>query len=142
MTMSTSNDSKKKSEQSASLLLLAITAGIVVPIGNPKTLSDLESLTRPGIRLSLAERSAAIGKHTWDVLEKSGKRPRIRPNVVVTKPTVNNIIEDVATDAVDATIAWDAVTRSFPELEWIPVSVFSANPRPTGSGADTTEKPE
>ena len=117
-----------------SIPVASMTAGIVVPKGNPKKLRTLDDLTRPGIRLSLAERSAAIGRHTWETLEHSGHLARIEPNLLVTKPTVNNIIEDVAIGAVDATIAWDAVTHNFGELEWIPVPEFSATPKRTRIG--------
>lgn len=106
-----------------------LTAGIVVPKGNPKNLRSLDDLSKPGIRLSLADPSAAIGKFTRSVLQKSGHLPRIEPNVVVTKPTVNNIVEDVATAAVDATIAWDATAHTFPDLEFIAVPEFNARPK-------------
>jgi molybdate transport system substrate-binding protein len=117
-----------------SIPVASLTAGIVVPKGNPKELHSLGDLGKNGIRLSLADRSAAIGKLTWHVLEQSAALPRLEANVLVTKPTVNNIVEDVATGAVDATIAWDAVTRSFPELEWIAVPEFSAASRAASIG--------
>ena len=41
---------------------------------------------------------------------------------MVTKPTVNNVVEDVATGAVDATLAWDEVAGTFPGVEWMPVT--------------------
>ncbi len=112
-----------------SIPVATFTAGIVVPKGNPQNLRSLEDLARPGLKLSLADPSAAVGKFTWSVLEKSGHLPQIKPNVVVTKPTVNNIVEDVATGAVDATLAWDAVVNSFPDLDWIPVPEFSSRPK-------------
>ncbi|MCF7732970.1 MAG: substrate-binding domain-containing protein [Akkermansiaceae bacterium] len=110
------------------LPVTTLTAGIVVPKGNPKNLRSLDDLARPGLRLSLADRSAAIGRHTWAVLEQSARLPDFQANVIVTKPTVNNIVEDVATGAVDATLAWHTVARTFPDVEWLPASEFASHP--------------
>ena len=123
-----------------SIPVATLTAGIVVPKGNPKKLRSLADLARPAIRLSLADRSAAIGSHTWSILEECGQLAAIQANVVVTKPTVNNIVEDVATGAVHATLAWDAVARSFPGLEWIPVPEFSAKPKSATIGILSASK--
>ncbi len=100
-------------------------AGIVVPRGNPKGLVSLRDLGRKGLRLCLGEESASIGKHTWSVLEEEGLRGFVQANVLVTKFTVNNVVEDVATGAVDAAIAWDAVAQSYPGVEWVAVPEFS-----------------
>jgi molybdate transport system substrate-binding protein len=95
-----------------------LTAGIVVPKGNPKNIRTLADLGQEGVRLSMADRSAAIGRLVWPMLDLQA---RIASNVVVTKPTVNNVVEDVATGAVDATLAWDAVALTFAGVEWIPM---------------------
>lgn len=120
------SSSREKGLIRESIPVATLTAGIVVPKGNPQNLHSLEDLARPGIRLSLGERSAAIGKYTWSTLEQSGHLAAIEPNILVTKPTVNNIIEDVATGAVDATLAWDAVAANYPDVEWLSVPEFSA----------------
>jgi ABC-type molybdate transport system substrate-binding protein len=116
----------------------SLTGGIVVPKGNPKHLRTLADLARPGLRLSLADRSAAIGRHTWAVLDQSPSLPGFQANTVVTKPTVNNIVEDVATGAVDAALAWDAVARTFPEVEWLPLPEFASRPTPVSVGVLTS----
>lgn len=121
-----------------SIPVARLTAGIVVPIGNPKAIRALPDLARPSLRLSLADPSAAIGRHTRDILEQSGLLAAIDANVVVTKPTVNNIVEDVATKSVDATIAWDAVAHSFTDLTWIAVPEFSAAPKTASIGILST----
>jgi molybdenum ABC transporter molybdate-binding protein len=117
-----------------------LTAGLVVPKGNPEGIENLRDLTRTGLKISLAEKSASVGKHTWTVLEQEGLLPGVQPNVVVTKPTVNNIVEDVATGAADVTLAWDAVARNFPEVEWIAVPEFSSRAKEAGIGVLTSSK--
>ena len=128
------NSARKKGLLRESIPVARLTAGIVVPKGNPKQLNTLNDLSKSGIRISLAERSAAIGRHTWGVLETSHVYPQIEANVIVTKPTVNNIIEDVATGAVDASIAWDAVASSFPEVEWIALPEFQKHSKHASIG--------
>lgn len=115
-----------------------LTAGIVVPKGNPKGIQSLRDLGREGMRLSLADPSAAVGKFTMKVLESSGLLPQIEPNILVTKPTVNSIVEDVETGAVDAAIAWKSVANNFANLEWIAVPEFSAHTKTTNVGVLTS----
>lgn len=117
-----------------------LTAGIVVPKGNPENLRTLIDLTRTGIRLSLADPSAAIGRHTRSILGKTALLPRIEPNIVVTKPTVNNCVEDVATGAADATLAWDSVGHTNPDVDWIPIPEFSTNPVSAAIGVLTSSR--
>lgn len=108
-----------------SLKVARLTAGVVVARGNPKGITSLGDLGRAGLRISLAEKSASIGKHTWAVLDEVGLLGEITPNVVVTKPTVNNVVEDIAIGAADAAIVWDAVVRDYSGVEWIAVPEFT-----------------
>jgi molybdate transport system substrate-binding protein len=105
-----------------------LTAVIVVDKDNTN-IQSLEDLTRDGIRISFADKSAAIGKFTRNALQQEGMLKAIKKNITVTKPTVNNIIEDVLLGSVDATIAWDAVANNYPNLRTIKVPVFEQNPR-------------
>lgn len=123
-----------------SMPVAQLSAGIVVPKGNPKGIATLQDLAREGMKISLGEKSASVGKFTWDVLAKEGLLDGVEPNVVVTKPTVNMIVEDVATGAVDAAIAWDAVAKNFPEVEWIPVPEFTKRSKLAGIGVLTSSK--
>jgi molybdate transport system substrate-binding protein len=129
---------RKKGRLAESMPVARLTAGIVVVKGNPKGLKSLRDLARPGLKISLAEKSASVGKHTWGVLE--GLLGEVERNVVVTKPTVNNIVEDVATGAVDVSLAWDAVARNFSEVEWIAVPEFSKRAKQAGIGVLTSSK--
>ena len=118
----------------------SLTAGMVVPKGNPRGLKELSDLGKEGLKISLAEKSASVGKFTWKVLEKEGLLPKVSPNVVVTKPTVNAIVEDVATGAVDVSLAWDAVAGNFAEVEWIAVPEFSKRAKRASIGVLNSAK--
>jgi len=104
-----------------------LTAVLVVSKKNT-TIHSLDDLTKPGVRISVANPSAAIGKLTREVLKKHHRLKEIEKNITVTKPTVNNIIEDVALGSVDATIAWDSVANKYPKLKTISVPIFDQNP--------------
>jgi len=117
-----------------STLLAMLHAVIVVAKGNPKSINSLDDLKKEGIRLSVAEPSAAVGKYVRKVLTKSGDWGGIEPQIVVTKPTVNNVIEDVATGSVDAGLAWDAVALQFAKVEIVRVPIFQTKPRRASVG--------
>ena len=102
----------------------------VIVVAKDKTsINSLDDLTREGVRISFADKSAAIGKFTRKILQQENMWEQIEKNITVTKPTVNNIIEDVVLGSVDATIAWDAVANNYPKLKTIPVPAFTKNPR-------------
>lgn len=100
-------------------------AGLVVASGNPKGILEFRQLLDEGVRVSLANRSAAIGKLSWALLEKEGWREMIAGNLVVTKPTVTGVVEDVALGAADVTLAWDAVVIGDSRVEWIAIDEWA-----------------
>ena len=102
-----------------------LTAKIVIRKDNT-SIQSLDDLTKSGVRISFANKSAAIGKFTRKILAKNGLLEKIEPNIIVTKPTVNSIIQDVALGSADATIAWSALAENIPELRTIEVPIFTA----------------
>ncbi|MFC4995214.1 molybdate ABC transporter substrate-binding protein [Rubritalea tangerina] len=121
-------EAQNKNLASEFIPLAYLTAKIIVHKENT-SIQSFEDLTKPGVRISFADESAAIGKFTRKVLKANGLFEKIEPNITVTKPTVNNIIEDVSLGSADATIAWDAVAKNFPELRTIDVPAFNAKKR-------------
>lgn len=123
--------------------LAHLTAGIAVRRGNPKRILTLADLTRPDIRLSLANPSAAIGKFTRQVLSESGHWDSVRNHATVFKFTVTDCAQDVAIGAVDATILWDAVVETFENLDFVPLSAFEERPRTAALGVlKATDAPD
>ena len=131
---------REKGLLAESIPVARLTAGLVVAKGNPKGITSLQDLSREGLKISLADQSASVGKFTWSVLEKEGLLGAVEPNVVVTKPTVNSIVEDVATGAVDVSLAWDAVAGNFPEVEWIAVPEFTKRTKKASIGVLAASK--
>ena len=134
------DSAREKGLMKEAIPVALLTAGLVVPKGNPRGLMTLSDLGKEGLKISLAERSASVGRFTWKVLEEEGLLARVNPNVVVTKPTVNAIVEDVATGAVDVSLAWDAVAKNFSEVEWLAVPEFLKRAKRASIGILTSSK--
>jgi len=115
-------------------LIVRLIAGLVVAEGNPKKLRTLEDLSRAGLRISLGDQSTSIGRHTWDVFRELGISDKMKARVLVTKPTVNHLVEDVATGAVDVAIAWAAVAHDYRGVEWVALPEFSQRVKVAGIG--------
>ncbi|ENN96719.1 molybdenum ABC transporter, periplasmic molybdate-binding protein [Methanocaldococcus villosus KIN24-T80] len=84
---------------------------IIVPKGNPKNIKDLNDLTKPGVRIAIGDpKSSAIGKVSVKIFEKNKIWEKVKPNIVVYAPTVNQLLIYVATKQVDAAIIWEDMT--------------------------------
>ncbi len=99
-------------------------AGFVVARGNPLGLREVGDLTRGDVKISLADESASVGRYVRAVLEEKGCWGEVNRRVLVKKPTVGNVVEDVATGAVDVTIAWRRVAELFKEVEFVDLEEF------------------
>lgn len=84
---------------------------IAVPEGNPKHIHSLEDLAKPGVRVVLGDpKACAIGRVAKKILEKNGLWEKVRKNVVVYTPTVNQLLIYIATKQADAAIIWEDMT--------------------------------
>ncbi|HKK33322.1 MAG TPA: molybdate ABC transporter substrate-binding protein [Desulfomicrobiaceae bacterium] len=85
---------------------------IAVPAGNPAGIHALEDLARPGVKLAMGDpKGPAIGRVANKIFKKNGLAKRIKPNVQVLAPTVNQLLIYVALGQVDAALIWgDLVT--------------------------------
>lgn len=93
---------------------------IAVAKGNPKKIHGIQDLMRDDVRFALANPdAAAVGRIARDLLQKEGIWDSLNQHVTVSKPTVNEIANDLKIGAVDAGIVWDAFAASYPELEII-----------------------
>ena len=85
---------------------------IAVPEGNPAHFTRLEDLARPGVKVALGDpKGPAIGRVAKKLLAKNKLMDKVKPNVTVLAPTVNQLLIYVALEQVDAAIIWgDLVT--------------------------------
>lgn len=96
-----------------------LTAGIIVKQGNPKGIRMLSDLARDGVRVVIAERSAAVGKFTHEVLEEEGLLAAIEGGDVSKTGTVSEVAMQVELGAADAGVVWDAVMPQFRGCEFV-----------------------
>ena len=84
---------------------------ILVQKGNPKKISRLQDLLKPGVRVGLGDpKACAIGRTTWQILAKSGiTRQDLEENLLFQSLTVNELGMQIQARSLDAVIVWDAM---------------------------------
>ncbi len=101
---------------------------IVVPKGNPKHITCLEDLAKPGVKLAIGDRNIAIGIAMNKILDKANKynpgiKEKILKNVVVKGATVKQVLFYVLEGQVDAGVIWKAdALENKNKLEIIPIN--------------------
>ncbi|MBZ9571371.1 molybdate ABC transporter substrate-binding protein [Methanobrevibacter sp. TMH8] len=84
---------------------------IIVKKGNPKNITSLKDLAKPGVKVAIGEADGpAIGKTTAQILEKNNLTEAVEGNVVVKSTTVNQLLTYLVTGQCDATIIWEDMT--------------------------------
>ena len=124
-------DDAQESQLITKCIPVALLTAIIAVHKDNRDIQSLEDLTKPGIRISFADETAAIGRFARAQLIEHGVYAAIEKNIIVTKPTVSNIIEDVALGSADATIAWRALASNHPQLRIIEVPLFTQAPQTT-----------
>lgn len=95
---------------------------LAVAKGNPKKIRSLADFERADLRLAQPNPEAtAAGKLVKTALEKAGRWESIKSRAAVSKPTVNEVANDLKLGTVDAGFVWDATVRQYPELEAVEV---------------------
>jgi molybdate transport system substrate-binding protein len=88
-------------------ILAYLVPAIIVQKGNPKNITKLEDLARPGIRVGIGDpRSVCIGLYAKEILERSGLWEAVSKNIVTYAPSCEATAQLVYTGAVDAVIGW------------------------------------
>jgi molybdate transport system substrate-binding protein len=89
---------------------------IYVRKGNPKGIKDISDLVKPGLKLALADPSAAIGQLQAKVFQKNNlDAEAVKKNTVSSPATVTDVVTAVKLGTVDAGIIWDALGNSAPD---------------------------
>ncbi|MDR1819209.1 MAG: molybdate ABC transporter substrate-binding protein [Methanobrevibacter sp.] len=84
---------------------------IVVKAGNPKNITSLKDLAKPGVKVGLGDPEVpAIGKASKQVLDKNNLTANVSKNVEVYTSTVNQLLTYIVTGQVDAVIIWEDMT--------------------------------
>ncbi|MEM3546417.1 MAG: molybdate ABC transporter substrate-binding protein [Candidatus Bathyarchaeia archaeon] len=80
---------------------------IIVPKGNPKNITCLEDLAKPGVRIGLADpETVCVGEYAVDLLKYNGLWEKVKPNVIVYVESCSACANLPVTKSVDAVIGW------------------------------------
>jgi molybdate transport system substrate-binding protein len=80
---------------------------INVPRANPKTVRGLKDLGREGMRLAIANpHSVAIGVYAAEIIDKSGLREWVKPNIKTYVESFSRLGNLIALNNLDAVIGW------------------------------------
>jgi len=97
---------KKNLVDPSSLRVMAyLVPAIIVQKGNPKNIIDLEDLTRPDVKVCLADPSYGIGLFVKQLLEYNGLWSNIEGRFVQVK-SGEDAVAAVIMGGVDATVSW------------------------------------
>lgn len=111
-----------------------LTAGIIVPRGNPKNIHSLQDLKRADVKVVIAERSAAVGKHTHQILESATVLESIESGIISKMDTVYGVALQVELGASDAGIVWDGIMNQFKNCEFVRVPEFEKDQKQASIG--------
>ena len=89
---------------------------IIVQEGNPKNITSLKDLARPGIRVGIAEpASVCVGEYAVEILENAGLFEEVSKNIVVHAESCSKTAALVVIGQVDAVIGWRVFERWNPD---------------------------
>lgn len=81
---------------------------INVPRGNPKQVTGLADLGRPGLRVGIARPdTVCVGLYAVELMEATGTAAAIRPNIVTHADSCEKTAQLVALRSVDAVLGWE-----------------------------------
>lgn len=132
-----SDDYMDKAEAKEAVILgtRAIVAYLVpmicVQTGNPKGITGLADLARPGLTVGLAEAGAVcLGDVSAEILENAGLLAAVRKNVITHAKSCEQTQQLVQLGEVDAVIGWDAFQQWAPDrIDVVPIPLEYARPR-------------
>jgi len=102
---------------------------IAVQAGNPKHITGLADLARPGLRISLADTSVPAGKYAEVAFASAevnhdapaGFTQAVLANVATRQTDVETVVSDVAVGAVDAGIVYATDAKANPRITAVAV---------------------
>jgi molybdate transport system substrate-binding protein len=87
---------------------------IVVPKSNPAAIDDIFDLTKPGVKLVVAQAAVPVGGYTLAILKNMGLTARILPNVVSQENDVRTVLTKIALGQADAGFVYATDAKTVP----------------------------
>lgn len=88
---------------------------ILVQKGNPRKITGLADLVKPGVKLGLGdERACAVGRQSKEIFAKNGIAwAEVERNLKFKSVTVNELGMQIQARSLDAVIVWDAIAEYY-----------------------------
>ncbi len=118
---------------------------IIVPKGNPKNITGLGDLARPGVRIGIGDPdTVCVGEYAVNLLKYNGLWDKVKDNIVTYAESCSKVAMLPAIGAVDAIIGWHVFhywypnktdiiwlkPEQIPKISYIPIGIttFSKHP--------------
>jgi molybdate transport system substrate-binding protein len=114
---------------------------VVVPKSNPAGINDIYDLTKPGVKIDIANPAVPVGSYTLTILRNMSLTSKIIPNVVSQEEDVRSVLTKVALGQADAGFVYSTDARTVPgQVKLIKVPAW-AQPKVTYAMAVITKSP-
>jgi len=104
-------------------ILAYLVPAIIVQKGNPKNITSLEDLAKPGIKIGLGDpKSVCVGAYAVDLLEFNDLWEAVEPNVVVYVDSCSKVASLPVLKSVDVVLGWHVFYNWNPnstDIVWI-----------------------
>ena len=104
-------------------ILAYLVPAIIVQKGNPKNITSLEDLAKPGITIGIGDpESVCVGLYAKELLEANNLWDKVSPNIVTNAQSCDATAALIPTKAVDAVIGWHVFYNWNPDktdIVWI-----------------------
>jgi molybdate transport system substrate-binding protein len=104
-------------------ILAYLVPAIIVQKGNPKNITSLEDLAKPGIAIGIGDpESVCVGQYAKELLQANSLWDAVSPNIITNAQSCDATAALIPTKAVDAIIGWSVFYNWNPDktdLVWI-----------------------
>ena len=87
---------------------------IVVPKSNPAGIHDIYDLTKPGVKIVVANSTVPVGSYTLQVLKNMNLTSRVTPNFVSQETDVRAVLSKIALGQGDAGFVYSTDAKTVP----------------------------
>jgi molybdate transport system substrate-binding protein len=85
---------------------------VVVPKSNPARIESVYDLTKPGLKIDVANPAVPVGAYTLQVLDQMGLRASVTPNIVSQETDVRTVLSKVQLGQADAGFVYATDART------------------------------
>jgi molybdate transport system substrate-binding protein len=114
---------------------------IVVPKSNPANIHDVYDLTKPGVKIDVANSAVPVGSYTLQILKNMNPTAKASPNFVSQETDVRAVLAKVALGQADAGFVYSTDAQTVPGQVTVIRMPAWAQPKVTYAMAVVTKSP-